>query len=48
VKIVLDVLFWLPVKLVAPVLRPVTAMLDSLAENAEAAVKEYVEQHPLS
>lgn len=43
--LVLDVWLWLPSKVLGHFLQPVTAMLDSLAENTEIAIKEYAEEH---
>jgi hypothetical protein len=45
--VILDLLLWLPAKLLKPVLEPVTAMLDSLAEGTEAAAQEFGEIHGL-
>lgn len=44
-ELVLDVILWLPVKVIGHFLQPVTDMLDSLAENTEAAILEYAEEH---
>lgn len=42
---ILDVLLWLPSKAIGRIFAPVTAMLESLAENASAAAEQYAEDH---
>jgi hypothetical protein len=39
------VVWWLPNQILRQIFQPVTAMLDSLAENTEAEVKKYKEEH---
>lgn len=44
---IIDVVMWLPSKVARCLLEPVTSMLETLAENADAAVAQYAEEHGL-
>lgn len=40
-----DLLLWAPIRLLKPYLQPVTDMLDSMADGANAAAEEYAREH---
>lgn len=45
--VILNWLLWLPGLLAARLLRPVREMVDTMAENADAAIAEYTKDHGL-
>jgi hypothetical protein len=52
--VILDLMFWLPIKVARCILHPVTSMLEDLsdiapdiADDVEAAIKQYALEHEL-
>lgn len=44
---ILNCVLWLPGLLLARLLRPVREMVETMADNAEAAIKQYEEEQAL-
>lgn len=44
---ILDVVLWLPAKVIGHFLQPVTAMFESLGEKSNQDIDDYFKENPL-